>query len=84
MRPRQSAAQEREDTVTLDRVLTIDEVAEALRLAPRVVRALAANRASGLRGSKVGKRWLFNESAVAAYIAGLGSTKPAQSKTETP
>lgn len=54
--------------------LTAEDVAERLHTKPPTVRLYAAR--GELRGSKVGKRWLFTEDAVEEYVEGQQNQPP--------
>ena len=50
----------------MENVLTVEEVAESLKITPVVVRELL--RQGKLRGSKIGKNWRVKESDLEAYF----------------
>lgn len=52
----------------MDKLLTTDELAEALRTSPNTVR-FWRQIGYGVRGVKVGRRVLYRESEVAAFVA---------------
>ena len=52
----------------LDPLLTLDEVAEQLRISPATLRWLR-HQGTGPEGFKIGRRVVFTQSAVEQYVA---------------
>jgi len=58
----------RQGESALDALMTIEDVAAALRLSPRTLRARRYREQIGLRGVRIGRALRFREADVAAVI----------------
>lgn len=69
----------RKGAKSMERLLTVEQVADRLQLTPDLVRELLRRRK--LRGARLGKYWRVREADLNAYIQALAGDSSADDKT---